>query len=774
MTPPQHTRTASHASDARPWRVALCVCVLLSAYASARAPHADASGAPRVRVKGSARVDAHASRERARVALSGSVLDDAGRPIPAARVTIGVTRAPDGAPATTAAPLALAVPDTCGGGAEARLERADRLVTSADETGRYCVRLELPAGRYVAHVEVPASPLVDGASADVAVDLSLAVTLVALRFDPARSTLSLDEPTALVDVVASSADEGVRAAAPGLPLALFGDSGALLGNAATDRSGRARFAVQSARLGPPGPGELRAAFAGEPGAAAAEARMAVERRTSVELSAVNAPEGRLAAGAPDEGAPLVVAAKARCAARGCSAVATGIVEVRSGDADDIVGAAPLDHGQARVVVTTAAVATEPLPLRIRYVPDAPWFEPAGELTVLLPVRPASGWRKGLLALAAAAAVAWVALVRLPLGPFAPFARRRASAARAARPGVSRGDSGARVELVGGAPGSGGWTGRVIDAHDGTAVGHASVSIERAGFERVDVVPRPPATRTAASPCRRRRSSAATSLSCAARFTRRCGVRFRPPESSRCGSSRASAPSSIDSSPGPAAAGRRSTPSRTLPPATCSAPRRRTRGRARSRAGRAPSRPRPTTRASSTRRGRPRWTRWRPQTTLTALGRDPYSRARCRGGPGSRPHDHRRHRRRADRRRRGDHALFPARQDSDAASIPRGGRPSSAAAAARAVAPRAAEGDRSQEGVGTPAAAAGAIVRFRHRAGGPRARSRGAQASSPAALASAEGPARRGGAAKGPGRHARRFRREAIGALSGQKGDRPLP
>jgi len=487
MTPPQHTRTASHASDARPWRVALCVCVLLSAYASARAPHADASGAPRVRVKGSARVDAHASRERARVALSGSVLDDAGRPIPAARVTIGVTRAPDGAPATTAAPLALAVPDTCGGGAEARLERADRLVTSADETGRYCVRLELPAGRYVAHVEVPASPLVDGASADVAVDLSLAVTLVALRFDPARSTLSLDEPTALVDVVASSADEGVRAAAPGLPLALFGDSGALLGNAATDRSGRARFAVQSARLGPPGPGELRAAFAGEPGAAAAEARMAVERRTSVELSAVNAPEGRLAAGAPDEGAPLVVAAKARCAARGCSAVATGIVEVRSGDADDIVGAAPLDHGQARVVVTTAAVAAEPLPLRIRYVPDAPWFEPAGELTVLLPVRSASGWRKGLLALAAAAAVAWVALVRLPLGPFAPFARRRASAARAARPGVSRGDSGARVELVSGASGSGGWTGRVIDAHDGTAVGHASVSIERAGFERVDVV-----------------------------------------------------------------------------------------------------------------------------------------------------------------------------------------------------------------------------------------------------------------------------------------------
>jgi hypothetical protein len=458
-------------------------------------PAGDMGPSIRIRVRGSARLDAHAARAAGRLVLSGTVVDDAARPVARVPVALAVSISsqPQGAAAD---PIQLtgAAPEPCGEGrARPILERADRIVLQTDDAARFCVRLALPTNRYVAHFEARAAELagslVDGAALDLPVDLALEA--VSLRFDPERPVLSLDEESAALDVIASADDDGVTTPAAGLPLVLSNENGTVLGTATTDAAGRVRFVMPGAMLGTPGPGELRVLFAGTAGAGASSHTMPVERRTRIDLAAPDAPERRLPVGSPEDGVAVNVIAAPRCAkphgtAAGCKALPTGTIEVlaEEGSSEATVGAAPLEGARARVVATFPLPAATPsgadVPLRVRYVPDAPWYQPGAELDLLQPVRVPGGWNKFPLLLAGVGVTAWLVLARFP------------STGRAARRATNRAKAGAsaptaEVALLQAGPPEAGWSGLVVDAHEGFGVVGARVTVERRGFERVDTL-----------------------------------------------------------------------------------------------------------------------------------------------------------------------------------------------------------------------------------------------------------------------------------------------
>jgi hypothetical protein len=441
---------------------------------------ARADVAPRIRLRGSAHLNVHAARAAGKLALSGTVNDDAARPIPGVRILIGLTRTLD---PRSSVGLSASAPEPCGGSTVAPvLDRADLLVLTTDEASRFCVRLGLATDRYVAHIEAHTSGLVDGTKLDLPLDLALAP--VTLRFDPEPWVLSLDDETTSFEVIASTEDEGITAPAAGLALTISNEADAPLGSATTNASGRAKFLIDSARLGPPGDGELRVTFAGTAGAGSARRAVRVERRTHVDVAAPDASSQRLPPGCPDDGITLRLVATPRCARHGCLQSPSGLIEARV--EDRIVGAAPVEHSEARLVITFAATSADAfprssageVPVTFRYVPDAPWFQPTGELVLEQPVRGPSPWKKVPLALAATAVVAWLALTRFPM--------RSRGQRRTARP-LPSGHVVEQVELVRAASPSHGWKGRVADAHDGLALAQAHVAIVRAGFERLDVV-----------------------------------------------------------------------------------------------------------------------------------------------------------------------------------------------------------------------------------------------------------------------------------------------
>lgn len=441
------------------------VVLLLSTLALAFA--LDAWADARVRVKGATRIDAHAARAAGKLVVSGTVIDDTARPVTGARVLLTFTHA------ASTVPLLGAAADACSeGGARPVLERADALTLPTDEAARFCVRLALPVDRYVARLEAHAPGLFDDTRLELSVDLALAP--LTLRFDPEHAVLSLDDDRTQLEVIASTEDDGVTTAAVGIPLTLSNESGAPIDTATTNASGRARFSVDSARLGPPGRGELRVAFPGGADSGPSAQAAQVERRTRVDLALPEAREDRLPAGTPEEGVKLRVLATPRCAARGCTGAATGRVEARVGDA--IVGAASLEGGEARVVVTFATPPGTEVPLHLRYVPDAPWFQPGAELGATLPLTPPSPWKKAPLLLAALGVIAWLVITRLP--ERAPVSVRP----RRAPPLPEAG-----VELVRAAPSAHGWSGHVKDAHDGFAIGAVRVSVERPGFDGMQVL-----------------------------------------------------------------------------------------------------------------------------------------------------------------------------------------------------------------------------------------------------------------------------------------------
>jgi hypothetical protein len=447
-------------------KVALC--------AWAASSGSTAQGAPHVRLKGSAHLDVHVARDGGEIVLSGRVFDDGSRPVTGARIVVLLTPRP--APSLR----------PCGeSDRHTELDPAGRLVLPTDDGARFCIRVSPVAAPCVAHIEVRGSGLVDGSTLDLPLDPSR--DAVTLRFDPEPTSLSLDDETTWIEAIASTDNEGITAPATGLTVSLSNETGIGLGNETTDSTGRARFKVDAARLGPTGDGELRVTFAGDGTTAASTHISRVERRTRVDLVAPDASERHLPVGLPEDGIVLRLVATPRCAHLGCRGTPTGMIEARLED-QEMVGAAPLQGAEAHLVMSFSTLtadrfaSTSPVPsgvpVILRYVPDAPWFQAGGETVLLQPVRGPSPWRKAPLVLASVAVIAWLALVR---SPHRPRHRRRAPPLRPPTP------HGGQLQVASSPSGFQGWTGRVTDAHDGLAVAHARVAIERPGFDRVDVV-----------------------------------------------------------------------------------------------------------------------------------------------------------------------------------------------------------------------------------------------------------------------------------------------
>jgi 5-hydroxyisourate hydrolase-like protein (transthyretin family) len=457
-----------------------------------------AEAAPlKVRVRGTAKLTARGSRDQSPIqpgatelVLSGSLTDDAGQPLALQSIVVRLAREADGAKVAEGIRAARgcdSLPDrgepsprrgpSAWGVRVTGPVDAPEIVLVTDEAGRFCFRAPIFPDRYRAHlVYVPkdGGALVDGVEREIVFDLTKGS--VALRFDPTPRVLQLDQPHTTIEAVATRDDEegvGTTSVAPGLDLVLANEKEEIA-RAVTDTSGRARFSVPGVKLGPPGVGELRVSFAGDGETARASHTEDVERHVKVAVTVLAAERGELKGGVPEDGIPLTAEV-----ASSLGPVSEGSVEARVGEV--VVGAAPVERGIARLTLTFTAHGEEAL-VRLRYVPASPWYEPQGELTVRVPVRGPGVLSKAPILLAGLAVLAFFLVGRLSAQKAKPTPQPpkvEGDAPREAKP---------RMEVVRRAErGDEGWTGRVLDVHEGTPVAGARVWVERGTFESKQVV-----------------------------------------------------------------------------------------------------------------------------------------------------------------------------------------------------------------------------------------------------------------------------------------------
>lgn len=414
-----------------------------------------AGKAPRVHVRGGSHLDARAARASGELVLSGTLQDDAQQPLAGESVVVrNVGDARD-----------------CAERDHATVKmQGGEAIALTDEAGRFCIRARPARPQFVAKLEWRGSALLEGTSLDVPVDLSRAS--LALSFDPPPKILRLDEAELSVTAVALVDDNGLTLARSNLSLALADERGTELASAVTNASGRAAFFVKTPLLAGPGRGQLRVSFAGDVDTAAASQQAEVERQARVILALAEKPASR----PPEDGIPLGLTARWRG-----GEVAGGSVEARIGDT--LVGAARVDKGVAKLVVTFASgsAGAGEVPIRVRYVPSAPWWIPSDDLEVRVPIAEPSPLRQVPLVVAGLAVIAWLVLGRT--------SRAKTKAKPASREGAQPvGQAGVEVVVKSRDPRMG-WRGRVVDAHDRTPIVNARIVLRRPAFDREQVLAR---------------------------------------------------------------------------------------------------------------------------------------------------------------------------------------------------------------------------------------------------------------------------------------------
>ncbi len=339
----------------------------------------------------------------------------------------------------------------------------------ADDAGRFCMRVAMPIDQYVVHFSIEATPLIDGTTLDLPLDLS--ARPLTLRFDPTPTEISLDDQWITVEAHASIDDDNTAAPSSsieGLLLTLASESGTPLGSSSTDAGGHARFHVDPKKLGVPGPGELRASYRGDPERTSADVVAKIVRRARVHLL----PIGSIAGGAPDEGISIPLSVTTGTG----DAVASGSLEARLDNV--VVGAAPVQAGHADLRVSFAAPATPSARLIIHYLPTAPWFDGSEPLDIDVPVHPPSAWKQIPLVMMAIVVALFLMVERMRRVPQRPT-RPALPVERTAVPDVHV------VEEARG-PGAG-WAGRVIDAHERFPIARARVAIEHLSFGAPEIL-----------------------------------------------------------------------------------------------------------------------------------------------------------------------------------------------------------------------------------------------------------------------------------------------
>jgi hypothetical protein len=479
--------------------------------AAAAAPAGSAAAGPgllHIHVRGGAELHAVASAEHGELTFHGQLVDDAGTPIPHAPVVVQASSSEGAAGARSPLRVGPLRPCDAAGARPPPHGGPDEAVVETDDRGEFCAVGHGAAPAMTLELRFRGSKLYDAADLSVPVDPEPRLLRTILRFEPPPEAIDLDRES--VTVTASLHVErndargaGGSGAAPplataqraNLALTLVDERGAHVADALTGGDGRARFEVKTAALAGPGSGELRVRFAGNAVLTKAEWSQPLVRRAEAHL-ALTHPIERADA---EDGLTLDVDV---ATARG--AVAGGVVEVRrvgatgamggrpavdSGSAPspggalgETVGAGDVDeHGHARIVATFSAGGATLVPLSLRFVPAAPWYRPGPELRVEARLAEPGVGRQILLAAAVVAAAAWVVVGwrRSPRPPVLP-GLEGAKAPPSGRAGVHVLASPADLA---------GWRGTVTDAHDGSPIAGAHLSIVAPAFAGDGVVVR---------------------------------------------------------------------------------------------------------------------------------------------------------------------------------------------------------------------------------------------------------------------------------------------
>jgi hypothetical protein len=404
--------------------------------------------------------------------VEGVLRDDVGEALGKQIVSLALARrdGSDGADPATAEALRAA--RSCGLGLVTG--RTGGLEIATDAGGRFCVRARLERERYAATLTWKGAALLEGTTLTVPIDLGRHAA--SLAFEPRPRTVSLERTPARFFAIAETDDEGAAQPLGGLALtiAIEGASGGPpipLGSATTDGRGRAVLDVDTQRLGPPRATHLVLAFAGDADTSAASTRAPIELHSRVTLRSPTL-ESPASPANPEEGIPLEVLATTPA-----GPVSEGVVEATIGDV--VVGAARIEAGRANLLLTFSAEGGGTREVRLRYLPQSPWYLAGPEVRGELALRGPSSWSRAPLAIAGLLLVAWLVA-----------GRRRAAAAPARTAPARVPTERASLEVVPHAPGAarrGEYNGTVEDAHEGGALSRVRVRVERRTFAGVETL-----------------------------------------------------------------------------------------------------------------------------------------------------------------------------------------------------------------------------------------------------------------------------------------------
>lgn len=375
--------------------------------------------------------------------VAGGLRDDTGQPLVDVEVTLKASSDPG-------------TPTACPRGTAPRVD-GSKVAMRTDSLGAFCVRFAPGA---------PVDGLVLGYSGDAyhgaatsPVPLETGNRRLSLQFEEPELSASLDSESLIVWVDVTAAD-GVGVGDPiRLVLSHRADPSSNVETevGATDVQvgGRARFDVETRLLGAPGSGKLIVRFSGSAEFAPAEETALIERRATANLALAAA----VPPSDPTEGVELHVAVSS---VQG--AVGEGWVEALADG--QTVGIAGVTAGAARLVATFSPPRGRPAAVVIRYVPARDGFRPGESITAVIPIRPASPWGGAPWLVAAGAVGYWVVRAW----------RRPARAARGKTPPEPSATGRSEALLLERDATGSGWRGRVVDAHDGTAIEGARVTL----------------------------------------------------------------------------------------------------------------------------------------------------------------------------------------------------------------------------------------------------------------------------------------------------------
>jgi len=402
---------------------------------------AAATPPPTLRVSGKASLTTDARSRGDGYEVHATLSDEVGRPIVSAEVR---ARA---ASASSTPALSRCADSRIGGG---------ELLLSTDKAGRFCVVVSgMQTGTLELNYQDPRGYF-ERTSRVVSLPESTASSFE-LGFDPPLSTLPLDQPVQELGIVARATSTAQLPASAELAVSLIADGHEReLGRAALESLGEVqRLALVSASFGQPGPARLVARLRSREGSELARVTAPVLRTATIALRLESNDVAQL-----EPGATLKVRAASLL-----GPAPSGVAEAKRAGASITV--APVSRGAA--VLSLPSALPEGM-LTLEYVGAGPGWLPGPPLELRVgPPSPSYArsalWVVAALLAALAVVLGWRRPPRPLVAPQAPPVRSRAS-----------------VEVLETFGPGGGYRGRVRDAHDGTPVSPALITILTSGAQ----------------------------------------------------------------------------------------------------------------------------------------------------------------------------------------------------------------------------------------------------------------------------------------------------